>query len=62
LAFSLSSKIRCAPVDRAPGSPDRVDALVWAASELMIAPMKGYAIYEIYRQMAEALGHEPRGM
>jgi phage terminase large subunit-like protein len=26
-------------VDRAAGSPDRVDALVWALAELMVAPM-----------------------
>jgi predicted phage terminase large subunit-like protein len=29
-------------------SPGRVDALVWALTELMVAPMKGYAIYELY--------------
>ena len=40
---------------RAPGySPDRVDALVWAFSELLVAPMKGEGIYELYRQQAEA--------
>jgi hypothetical protein len=43
-----------ADIDRAAGSPDRVDALVWALAELMIAPMKSYGIYELYRQMAEA--------
>jgi hypothetical protein len=42
-----------ADIDRAAGSPDRVDALVWALAELMIAPMKGFGIYELYRQMAE---------
>jgi hypothetical protein len=41
-------------VDRAAGgSPDRVDALVWALAELMITPMASYGIYELYRQMAE---------
>ena len=40
-------------IDRAAGSPDRVDALVWALAELMIAPMKSFGIYELYRQMAE---------
>jgi hypothetical protein len=41
-------------IDRAAaGSPDRVDALVWAISELMIMPMRSAGIYELYRQMAE---------
>jgi predicted phage terminase large subunit-like protein len=40
-------------VDRAAGSPDRVDALVWAISELMVAPMHSFGIFELYRQMAE---------
>jgi predicted phage terminase large subunit-like protein len=40
-------------VDRAGGSPDRVDALVWAATDLMLNDMKGFGIYELYRQMAE---------
>ena len=40
-------------IDRAAGSPDRVDALVWAISELMVAPMHSFGIYELYRQMAE---------
>jgi hypothetical protein len=42
-----------ADVDRAAGSPDRVDALVWAISELMVAPMRSFGIFELYRQMAE---------
>ena len=33
-------------------SPDRVEALVWAATELLIEPMKGYAFYEIMRRRA----------
>src|SRR5215813_12314052 len=43
-------------IDRAAAgySPDRVDALVWAFSELLVAPMKGEGIYELYRQQAEA--------
>jgi hypothetical protein len=32
-----------------------VDALVWAITELMVAPMKGFGIYELYRQMAGEL-------
>ena len=30
------------------------DALVWAFTELLVEPMKGVGIYELYRQMAEA--------
>ena len=44
-------------IDRAAAgySPDRVDALVWAFSELLVEPMKGGNIYEWYRREAEAL-------
>jgi hypothetical protein len=42
-----------ADIDRAAGSPDRVDALVWAMAELMVAPMHSFGIFELYRQMAE---------
>jgi phage terminase large subunit-like protein len=42
-------------------SPNRVDALVWALSELMTQPMKGYAIYQLYRrQAAGLLSHDPK--
>ena len=43
-------------IDRAAAgySPDRVDALVWAFSELLVEPMKSEGIYELYRQQAEA--------
>jgi hypothetical protein len=43
-------------IDRAAAgySPDRVDALVWAFSELLVEPMKGEGIYEWYRQQAKA--------
>ena len=34
-------------------SPGRVDALVWALTDLMIAAKKSYGIFELYRQMAE---------
>jgi len=42
-------------IDRAAAgySPDRVDALVWAFSELLVEPMPGEAIYELYRQQAK---------
>ena len=43
-------------IDRAAAgySPDRVDALVWAFSELLVEPMKGEGIFELYRQQEEA--------
>ena len=28
--------------------------MVWAFTELLVEPMKGVGIYELYRQMAEA--------
>jgi phage terminase large subunit-like protein len=40
-------------------SPDRVDALVWALSELFVEPMAGAAIYESYRRAAG--GEDPVG-
>jgi len=33
-------------------SPDRVDALVWALTELLVEPRAGDAIFETYRQLA----------
>jgi phage terminase large subunit-like protein len=33
-------------------SPDRVDALVWALTELLVAPRAGQAIFETYRRLA----------
>jgi phage terminase large subunit-like protein len=35
-------------------SPDRVDALVWAFTELLVEPMAGEGIYQLYRQQAKA--------
>src|SRR5438552_2564751 len=40
---------------RAGYSPDRVDALVWGSTELLIKPMPNYGIFELTRQRAEAL-------
>lgn len=40
---------------RAGFSPGRVDALVWALSDLMIEPMAGWGIYEYTRQKALGL-------
>ena len=42
-------------------SPDRLDALVWATTELLVEQMKGHAIFEFYRQKAEALAAAERG-
>jgi phage terminase large subunit-like protein len=36
-------------------SPDRVDALVWALTYLLIEPLPGEGIFEIYRQQAQNL-------
>lgn len=36
-------------------SPGRVDALVWAITELMVKPMSSYGIFELYRRQALAL-------
>ena len=33
-------------------SPDRVDALVWAFTELLVEPIAGEGIFELYRQQA----------
>jgi len=33
-------------------SPDRVDALVWALTELLVEPKGGEGIFEVYRQLA----------
>jgi phage terminase large subunit-like protein len=33
-------------------SPDRLDALVWAATELLVEPMKGWGFYEVMRRRA----------
>jgi predicted phage terminase large subunit-like protein len=38
---------------RAGYSPDRLDALVWALTDLMIQPMQGWGWYELQRQRAE---------
>jgi len=37
-------------------SPDRVDALVWALTDLLLAPMPGAGVFSLYRDRAtEAL-------
>jgi predicted phage terminase large subunit-like protein len=44
--------------ERAGFSPDRVDALVWALSDLMVQPMRGWAAFELARRQAAALEAE----
>ncbi len=36
-------------------SPDRVDALVWALTELLVEPMKNDAFYKLTRQRVEEM-------
>jgi hypothetical protein len=48
------SKVYVANRGTARYSPDRVDALVWAFSELLVEPMKGEGIFELYRRDAES--------
>ncbi len=40
-------------------SPDRVDALVWALSELLVTPLAGEGIFEAYRRLARKEGEAP---
>jgi predicted phage terminase large subunit-like protein len=40
---------------RAGYSPDRVDALVWALTDLLVEPMKNDAFYEVTRQRVEEM-------
>jgi phage terminase large subunit-like protein len=41
-------------------SPDRVDALVWALTELLIGQMPAEGIYEVYRQLSGELAAAAR--
>jgi predicted phage terminase large subunit-like protein len=41
------------------GSPDRVDALVWALTELLIEPHAGAGIFETYRRLAARENESP---
>src|ERR1700758_3644736 len=36
-------------------SPDRVDALVWALTDLLVEPMANSGIFELYREQARKL-------
>jgi phage terminase large subunit-like protein len=42
-------------------SPDRVDALVWALTELLLAPRAGDGIFDTYRRLADAQPSESGG-
>jgi phage terminase large subunit-like protein len=41
-------------------SPDRVDALVWALTDLLLSPMAGEGVYETYRQLSLELARAGR--
>ena len=41
------------------GSPDRVDALVWALTELLVEPHAGDGIFEVYRRLAAKENEAP---
>ena len=41
-------------------SPDRVDALVWALTDLLVAPKPGDGIYEVYRRLSDQLSEPGR--
>jgi phage terminase large subunit-like protein len=40
-------------------SPDRVDALVWAFTELLVEPRAGDGIFEAYRRLAARENEAP---
>lgn len=41
-------------------SPDRADALVWALTDLLVEPMPGEGIYEVYRRLNRELSQTSR--
>jgi phage terminase large subunit-like protein len=45
---------------RAGYSPGRVDALVWALTDLMAQPMRGWGYFEHYRRLALGIDHVPQ--
>jgi phage terminase large subunit-like protein len=52
--FARNSRESLDPRSSGP-SPDRVDALVWAMTDLFVAPMRGEGIYEAYRRLNDRL-------
>ncbi len=53
--FSQLEDQMCTFAPGSAGSPDRLDALVWAMTELLVEPMQGWGVYEYYRQQSEKL-------
>jgi phage terminase large subunit-like protein len=41
-------------------SPDRVDALVWALTDLLVGQMPAEGIYEMYRRLSSELADAAR--
>ena len=41
-------------------SPDRVDALGWALTDLLVGQMPAEGIYEVYRQLSSELAEAAR--
>jgi phage terminase large subunit-like protein len=53
---AFTAEAHANPNTRSAGySPDRVDALVWALTDLLVASMPGEGIYEVYRQLSGEL-------
>ena len=44
--------------DAISASPDRVDALVWALSDLLVSPMPHAGIFDRYRELAASTATE----
>lgn len=57
---SIDSGRADGPSLRANFSPDRVDALVWAITDLLLIPMADHGIYEIYRRLSSQLKEPSR--
>jgi len=57
---AFTADAHCSPSTRSAGySPDRVDALVWALTDLLVEPMPGEGIYEMYRHWSGRLVSSP---
>ncbi len=46
------------PASSPASSPDRVDALVWALSDLLVSPMPHAGIFDRYRELAASTATE----
>ena len=49
--FSQLEDQLCTFAPGSAGSPDRLDALVWAMTELLVEPMQGWGIFKYYRRV-----------